>query len=141
MFKIIEEQKELTKKFKDMEFDFYEQGDWIVENYLCFGHFQIDNKWYLAIENLESNILVNVKRDYVKEVLGIYENQLLDLLKNNKIQIIGKPKLIQYNTEEDFEITSYILKEKIIYEKVIYDITFLHYGSFNQILSISRFRF
>lgn len=141
MFKIIEEQKELTKKFEDIEFDFYEQGDWIVENYLCFGHFQIDNKWYLVIENLESNMFVNVKRDYVKEVLGIYENQLLDLLKNNKIQIIGKPKLIQYNTEEDFEITSYILKEKIIYEKVIYDITFLHYGSFNQILSISRFMF
>lgn len=139
MFKIIEEQKELTKKFEDIEFDFYEQGDWIVENYLCFGHFQIDNKWYLVIENLESNMFVNVKRDYVKEVLGIYENQLLDLLKNNKIQIIGKPKLIQYNTEEDFEIKSYMLKEKIVYEKVIYDITFLHYGCFNQILSVSRF--
>lgn len=139
MFNIINNQKEFIKKFMDMQFDFYEQGNWIVKNYLHYGHFQINGEWYLAIENLEQSTFVNVKRDYVKEVLGIYENQLLDLIKDNKVQVLTNHKLIQYNMEEDFEITNYMLNEKIVYEEVIYDIVFLHYGSFNQILSIRKF--
>ncbi len=107
-------------------------------NYIWYySHIKIKDKWYLVIENEDRNNFKNVKRDYIKETLGIYEDEFLKLFKLHKIPIYSLFNLIDFDME-NFEIVNYIAKINIKYENKIYEITLFYCYKEVQVLEVDE---
>lgn len=134
---IRQQQKELTMLFnKGIEYDMYEFGDCIIENSLYYSHIKIKDKWYLTIEDEDRNKFKNVKRDYIKETLGIYEDEFLKLFKLHEIPTYLF-NLVDFHME-NFEIVDYIAKINIKYENKIYQIILFYCYKEVQVLRIEE---
>lgn len=137
---ILSEQKELTKLFnKGIYLEEYDFGEHICGD-LYYSHALDENgHWYLIKETVKEtakDIFLNVKRDYIKEKLNIFENEFISLLKDNKLQIFRK-NILDY-TSENNKIIECLSEEYIIYNEEKYKIIILYLHGEKSCLGIDK---
>lgn len=138
---LLEEHRELTNNFNNgIDFKFYELGSNIKDS-LYYSHIlDTNNFWYIAKEILTEDvqyIFLNVRRDYIKQIFDIYEDEFMDLLKNNQIERFSCPILLEYRFE-NHAIVEYLSEEYIAYAGKVYRLTTYFNGNEKICLDVAR---
>lgn len=138
---LLEEHRELTNKFNDgIDFEFYELGSNIKDS-LYYSHIlDKNNFWYITKQVLTEDIyhtFLNVRRDYIKQTFNIYEDEFMDLLKNNQIERLPNPILLEYRFK-NHAIVEYLAEEYIVYAGKVYRLTTYFNGNEKICLDVAR---